>query len=77
MFSLVQFDNGETCILPSKRVKITEGQNCIVKYPSGTKYNADLLEMSGKYLNGFSNIWNWIWFWVYSSFEIFISNNLN
>lgn len=56
MFSLVQFDNDETCILPSKRVKITHGQNCIVKYPSGTKYNAELLETSGNCLNGFSFI---------------------
>lgn len=51
MFSLVQFDNGEYYILQSKRVKIVQGKNCIVKYTGGGMYNADLIDSSGKLLN--------------------------
>lgn len=50
MFSLVQFDNGEYYILPSKRVKV-QGKNCIVKYTGGGMYSADLIDFSGKLLN--------------------------
>ena len=60
MFSLVQFDNGEYSILPSKRVKLVQGKNCIVKYTGGGKYNADLIDSSGKksyytILNNYNN----------------------
>lgn len=48
MFSLVQFDNGEYCVLPTKRVKRVHGSNCIVKYIGGAKYNANILEQRGK-----------------------------
>jgi len=48
MFSLVQFDNGEYSILPSKRVKVVRGKNCIVKYIGGGKYNAKLINSSDK-----------------------------
>lgn len=51
MFSLVQFDNGEYYILPSKRVKVVQGKNCIVKYTGGGMYNANLIDFSGKLLN--------------------------
>ncbi|XP_029159005.1 uncharacterized protein LOC114931205 [Nylanderia fulva] len=46
MFSLVQFDNGEYSILPSKRVKIVQGKDCIIKYTGGGKYSADLIDSS-------------------------------
>lgn len=50
MYSLVQFDNDEYAVMPSKRIKIVQGGNCIVKYIGGAKYNATLIHSSGNYL---------------------------
>jgi len=49
MYSLVKFDSGEHYVLPSKRVKIIQGKNCIIKYKNGAKYSGCLIEISSKY----------------------------
>lgn len=49
MYSLVKFDNGAREVLPSKRVKIIQGKDCIIKYKNGAKYTGCLIDISGKY----------------------------
>ncbi|XP_071579921.1 uncharacterized protein [Temnothorax nylanderi] len=46
MFSLVKFDSGEHYVLPSKRVKIIQGKNCVIKYKNGGKYSGCLIDVS-------------------------------
>ncbi|KAK0158083.1 hypothetical protein PV327_011147 [Microctonus hyperodae] len=46
MFALVRFDNGLHYVLPSKRVTIIQGKNCIAKYKNGAKYNGYLIDYS-------------------------------
>lgn len=50
MYSLVQFDSGEHYVLQSKRVKIIQGKNCIIKYKNGTKYSGCLVKTSGMFI---------------------------
>lgn len=49
MYSLVKFDSGEHYVLSSKRVKIIQGKDCIIKYRNGTKYSGCLIDISGMY----------------------------
>lgn len=49
MYSLVQFDSGEFYVSLSKRVKIIQGKDCIIKYKNGAKYNGRLIDTSGMY----------------------------
>lgn len=47
MFSLVKFDNGEYSVLLTKRIKIIQNKNCVVRYIGEAKYRANLLDTSG------------------------------
>ncbi|KAK0076137.1 hypothetical protein PV325_005823 [Microctonus aethiopoides] len=46
MFALVRFDNCAHYVLPSKRVKIIQGKNCVAKHRNGAKYNGYVMEYS-------------------------------
>lgn len=48
MFSLVKFEGGEHSVVSSKKVKIIQEKDCIVKFKNGCKYQAYLLETAGK-----------------------------
>lgn len=47
MFSLVKFDNDEYEVIPSNKVKVIQGTDCLVKYKNGAKYHAYLLDTAG------------------------------
>ncbi|KAK0169705.1 hypothetical protein PV328_010349 [Microctonus aethiopoides] len=48
MFALVQFDNDGHCVLPSERVTIIQGKNCVLKYKNDSKEK--LMKMQKKLL---------------------------
>jgi len=51
MYSLVKFDSGKHYVSQSKRIKIIQRKNCIIKYKNGAKYSGCLIDSSGMYIN--------------------------
>jgi len=50
MYSLVKFDSGKHYVSQSKRIKIIQGKNCVIKY-KGAKYSDCLIDSSDMYIN--------------------------